>query len=79
MVPRASRSEVAGVIDGVWKVRIAAAPVDGAANAELTKLLAKAFKVGKGSVEIISGETSKLKRVRITGAFESDFPAWYIH
>ncbi len=66
VVPRASRSEVVGLIDGALKVRIASPPVDGAANAELTKLLAKHYKVPKSSVEIISGQHSKVKRVRIT-------------
>jgi uncharacterized protein len=67
VVPRASKSEVVGEHDGALKLRIAAPPVDGAANAELIKLLAKRFAVTKANVEIISGETSKTKRVRITG------------
>ena len=41
--PRASRSEIIGEHDGALKVRIASPPADGAANAELTKLLAKTF------------------------------------
>ncbi|HMT07444.1 MAG TPA: DUF167 domain-containing protein [Pyrinomonadaceae bacterium] len=65
VVPRASKSEVVGEIDGVLKVRIAAPPVDGAANAELVKLLAKHFSVSKSSVEIVSGATSKTKIIRI--------------
>lgn len=71
VVPRASRSEIVGMHDGALKVRLAAPPVDGAANAELVKVLAKAFGVAKGGVEIVSGETSKTKRVRIAGASES--------
>ncbi len=65
VVPRASKSEVVGEIDGVLKVRISAPPVDGAANAELIKLLAKHFGVSKSSVEIVSGSTSKTKILRI--------------
>ncbi len=68
VVPRASKSEIAGALDGTLKVRIAAPPVDGAANAELIKLLSKAFEVSKSNVEIISGETSKTKQVKITNA-----------
>ena len=68
VVPRASRTQIVGFIEGVLKVRIAAPPVEGAANTELVKMLAKAFDVSKSSVQIVGGETSKNKRVRITGA-----------
>ena len=60
---------------GAWKidpggrpfleVRVAAAPADGAANEEVTQLLAKALGVSKGSVGIISGANSRLKRVEV--------------
>ncbi|MFL6374956.1 MAG: DUF167 domain-containing protein [Pyrinomonadaceae bacterium] len=70
VVPRASKSEIVGLHDGALKVRIAAPPVDGVANAELVKLLAKAFGIAKAGVEIISGESSKTKRIRIIGATE---------
>ncbi|HEY2847134.1 MAG TPA: DUF167 domain-containing protein [Pyrinomonadaceae bacterium] len=71
VVPRASKSEIVAYQDGVLKVRIAAPPVDGAANAELVKLLAKTFDIPKSAVEIVSGETSKTKRVRITGSSDT--------
>jgi hypothetical protein len=64
--PRASRSEIVGTVNGVLKVRIASPPVDGAANAALIKLLSKSYGVPKRNVEIISGQSSKTKRVRIT-------------
>jgi uncharacterized protein (TIGR00251 family) len=67
VVTRASKSEIAGEHDGALKVRIASPPVDGAANEELIKFLAKSFGVAKNAVEIISGHSSKLKLVRITG------------
>ena len=67
VVPRASKSEIIGEHDGALKVRIASPPVDGAANSELIKLLAKEFSVSKGSVEIVGGQTSKTKQIRITG------------
>jgi uncharacterized protein len=65
VVPRASKSEVVGEHNGALKIRIAAPPVDGAANEELIKTLAKFFEVPRSAVEIISDETSKLKRVSI--------------
>ena len=75
VVPRASRSEVVGVHDGALKVRIMSPPVDGAANAELIKLLAKQFGVSKGDVEILSGESSKSKRIRISSIRRAEFEA----
>ena len=68
VVPRASKSEIVGEHDGNLKLRIASPPVDGAANTELIKLLAKAFGVSRGDVDIIAGRTSKTKQVSITGA-----------
>ena len=47
------------------EVRVAAAPADGAANAEVVALLAKRLGVAKRDVEIIGGETSRHKRVRV--------------
>lgn len=68
VVPRASRSEIAGEQDGTLRVRIAAPPVDGAANRELTRLLARCFELSPSAVEIVSGANSKNKVVRISGA-----------
>jgi hypothetical protein len=68
VVPRASKSEIVGEHDGALKIRIAAARVEGAANAELIKVLAKFFAVSKSAVEILSGETSKTKQIKIIGA-----------
>lgn len=68
VVPRASRSCVAGEHDGALRVRVNAPPVEGAANEELTRLLARAFDVPVRAVEIVSGQTAKLKRVCVIGA-----------
>jgi uncharacterized protein (TIGR00251 family) len=67
VVPRASRSEFVGEHAGALRVRITAAPVDGAANHELVRLLARAFKVTRSAVEISAGQKSKLKQVAISG------------
>ena len=66
-VPRASRSEVVGEHDGALRVRIAAPPVDGAANEELARTLARALNVAMRDVLIVGGHSSKLKQVRVTG------------
>ena len=68
VVPRASKSEIVGEHDGALKVRIASPPVDGAANEELIRVLAKSFGVSKSAVEIVSGQSSKTKQIRITRA-----------
>lgn len=68
IVPRASRSEILGEHDGALRIRVAAPPVEGAANRELVRLLAKQFKVSQSSIEIISGTASKQKVIRIAGA-----------
>lgn len=67
VVPRASRSELVGEHDGALRVRIAAPPVDGAANDELVRLLARTFRVPRNAIEIAAGQTSKLKTVRVAG------------
>ena len=56
-------------------VRIAAAPVDNAANEALAALLADTFGRPRRSVTIVSGHTSRDKRVEITGITESEFVA----
>ena len=65
VVPRASRSKIAGVHAGALKVTLAAAPVDGEANAELCKVLAKALGVSKRAVQITHGEHSKHKTIQV--------------
>ncbi len=67
VAPRASKSEIVGEIGGALKIRIASSPVDGAANTELIKLLAKKLEVSKSAVEILSGQTSKIKQLKISG------------
>jgi uncharacterized protein (TIGR00251 family) len=68
VVPRASRSKIAGLHGASLKVTLAAPPVEGEANAELCKLLAKALGVPKRSVQITHGEHSKHKTVQVEGA-----------
>lgn len=68
VIPKSSKSEVVGYLpDGTLKVKIAAAPERGKANAELCALLARQFGVPRKNVAIVSGETSQYKHVRISG------------
>ena len=67
VVPRASRTQIVGEVDGALRVRIAAPPVDGAANDELVRVLARALKVSRSAVAITAGQTSRLKRIAVSG------------
>ena len=73
VVPRASKNEIVGEHDGALKVRIASPPVDGAANAELIRLFAKKFGVSKSDITILSGESSKNKRIKIANLSQLSF------
>ena len=64
--PRASRTEIVGEHAGAIKLRVAAPPVDGKANEECRRFLAKLFNVGATSIEIISGDSSRDKVIRVS-------------
>ena len=66
--PRASRTAVVGGHDGMVKVALKAPPVDGKANAELVRFLARLAGVPKGAVRVIGGAASRRKRVLVEGA-----------
>lgn len=67
VIPRASKNEIVGELDGAVKIRIKAPPIDGAANAELIAFLAKELKVPKRSIDVASGASSRSKTIRISG------------
>jgi uncharacterized protein (TIGR00251 family) len=68
LTPRSSRDAIEGVDDGgELRVRVTAAPADGAANAALTRLLAKALRVPKTSVSIVAGASSRHKKLLVEG------------
>jgi uncharacterized protein len=68
--PRASRTELAGLHGDALKIRLSAAPVDGAANDALIEFLSETFAVARRDVRIVAGETSRLKIVEIDGITE---------
>jgi uncharacterized protein (TIGR00251 family) len=74
--PGAKRTEVAGVHGNALKIRLAAPPVDGKANAELRRFLADAFGVPQRSVTLVRGETSRQKMVRIEAPSLRPDRAW---
>jgi hypothetical protein len=78
--PGAKRTEVAGVRgegpDARLKIRLAAPPVDGKANAELLRFLAAAFAVPLRGVTLVRGESSRQKTVRIARPMLRPDRAW---
>jgi uncharacterized protein (TIGR00251 family) len=68
--PRASKTEIAGMHDGCIKIRLAAPPVDGAANTALTEFIAARLGIAKARVRIVSGLTGRRKIVEIDAARE---------
>jgi len=66
-VPRAARDEIVGWLDGALKIRVAATPQDGRANAALEALLAATLGVRKSAVRVAAGHASARKRVEIDG------------
>lgn len=65
--PKASRTECAGIHGEALKIRVAAPPVDGAANEELIRFLAHTLEVPTSAVRIESGTSGRRKRVMIKG------------
>lgn len=71
--PRASKNQICGIQGEELKIRLTSPPVDGAANKLCREFIAKFFDVAKSSVEIISGESSRHKRLRIIGNHPGQF------
>ena len=72
VIPRAGRSGPAGVREGALLLRLKAAPVDGAANAEMIDVLAKILDVPRRAVTVLSGHQSRRKRVAVAGISMAD-------
>ena len=67
VVPRAARTSIERLPDGTIQVRVAAPPVDGAANAALLRFLAGVLDVPRSRLEILGGASSRRKRISISG------------
>ena len=70
MIPRSPRSRVDGVRGDAVLIRLAAPPVEGAANDALIAFLSDALDLPRRNITIVSGEKSRSKRVRIEGMDE---------
>ena len=67
VIPRARRTEMAGLRGDALLVRLAAPPVEGAANDLLVELLASQLHLPRRAIRIVSGEHARLKRIAIAG------------
>lgn len=67
VIPKASHSECVEWENDELKIRLAAVPDKGQANCELIRYLADLFGIGKSKIQLVQGETSRHKRVCITG------------
>ena len=67
IVPGSSRTAACGLLNDVLKVKVAAAPEKGKANKCLVEYLARLLGVKKNAVRIISGQTSPVKQVQVSG------------
>ena len=72
VTPRAGRTALIAISDGQLLARVAAAPVDSAANDALIELLADTFDVSKRTIRIVSGEHSRTKRLTFSGRTAAD-------
>jgi uncharacterized protein len=70
VIPRAKKNEVAGMRDGAVLLRVAAPPVEGAANEAVIDLLSSVLHIPRKQIEIVGGERGRQKRVAITGMTE---------
>jgi uncharacterized protein (TIGR00251 family) len=68
VIPNASRTQADGEHDGALRVRLHAPPVDGKANLALIAWLADSLGVAKRDIELVRGQTSKRKQLRVSAA-----------
>lgn len=73
ILPRSSKNEIAGIEGGIVKIRVTAPPVEGMANRAVIELISKELKIPKKDIEIISGDKSKNKRIRVYGISDLSF------
>jgi len=72
VVPRASKTGVAGIMGDAIRIRLQAPPVEGKANKALIRFLSELLDIPKGSITILSGDLARNKRVAIAGVAEPD-------
>jgi uncharacterized protein len=73
VLPRAKRSELAGLHNGALKMRVTAPPVDDAANRAIIEFFASLLDIPKSSIQILTGAKSRDKKIQIKGLRLSRF------
>ncbi len=76
VTPRAKRTEVIGFDPDWMRLRIQAPPVDGKANEAIISFFADEFHIHRRAVEICTGDTSRLKRIKLRDVAEATVRAW---
>ena len=70
--PRASKTRVVGLHDGLLKIGVASPPVDGKANQHVVKFLAKLLKISKSDIVLQSGAQSRRKTLKVFSCSDDD-------
>ena len=70
VIPNAKKTEIIGLLDEALKIKIASPPVDGKANAQIIKFFSNYLDIAKSKLEIVSGEKSKYKQLKVKENFE---------
>lgn len=71
IVPNAKKSEIVGIHGAALKIKISSPPVDGKANEEIIRFFSSLFGIPKNHVELLSGATSKSKRILLHGVSQN--------
>ena len=72
ITPNAPKNQILGWKEGVLRIKIRGVPEKGKVNKELIAFLAECLQISQSQIEIISGHTSRIKRLKIEGVSEGD-------
>ena len=75
VVPKSSRNEILGFVNGKLKVKVATPPEHGKANDRLKEIISEAFDVPKSKVKILHGKTSRLKTISVESITKQKYEA----
>ena len=67
ILPKSSRDEILGFVNGRLRIKVAATPEDGRANDRLKEIISETFDVPRSRVKIVRGKTSRIKTILIEG------------
>jgi uncharacterized protein (TIGR00251 family) len=75
VIPRSSKISIENLGPELYKIKLTSPPIDGAANEQLLKVLAKRLSISTNQIRILSGQTSRIKRIMISGVAPEDLPS----